>query len=133
IYVNWSNGTDYIQRNAFVLQEVIKWVNSVKLGTEKNVVLGQSMGGVIARYALKNMEDYNLSHDTRTYISQDSPHLGANIPLGYQHAARHGRNQYLKSPFQLLAGEVIVPLFNDGVAVSDYLGILDQPAVKQLL
>src|SRR5690606_34601186 len=72
-------------------------------------------------------------HDTRTYISHDAPHLGANVPLGYQFAARHARNQYVQSPFQLVGGEVIVPLFNDGVAVSDYLGLLDQPAAKQLL
>ncbi len=136
IYVNWSNGTDYLQRNAYVLQEVIKWVNQEKAtvgSTTPNVVLGQSMGGVIARYALKDMENKNLPHDTRTYISQDAPHLGANVPLGYQLAARHARSQYVQSPFQLLAGDVIVPLFNDGVGVSDYLEILDQPAVKQLL
>ncbi|MFN4764549.1 hypothetical protein ACKGJN_15575 [Gillisia sp. Q332] len=136
IYVNWSNGTDYLQRNAYVLQEVIKWVNEEKAkvgSTTPNVVLGQSMGGVIARYALKDMENKGLPHDTRTYISHDAPHLGANVPLGYQFAARHGRSQYVQSPFQLLAGDVIVPLFNDGVGVSDYLELLDQPAAKQLL
>lgn len=48
IYVNWDNGTDFIQRNAYVLEEVIKWVNEQKEdagSTEPNVVLGQSMGG----------------------------------------------------------------------------------------
>lgn len=45
IYVNWDNGTDFIQRNAYVLEAVIKWVNDNKTSTNKNVVLGQSMGG----------------------------------------------------------------------------------------
>ncbi|PKD17150.1 hypothetical protein APR41_06870 [Salegentibacter salinarum] len=133
IYVNWSNGTDYLQRNALVLKEVIEWVNEEKTGEEENVVIGQSMGGLIARYALKNMEDEGVSHETRTYISQDAPHLGANVPLGYQAAARHANKQYVQSPFQLLAGELVVPLFNDGVAVSDYLELIDQPAARQLL
>ncbi|TXD80789.1 hypothetical protein ESY86_19960 [Subsaximicrobium wynnwilliamsii] len=50
IYVNWDSGTDFIQRNAYVLEEVIKWVNDQKAlagSTEPNVVLGQSMGGLI--------------------------------------------------------------------------------------
>ncbi|MCB7480244.1 T9SS type A sorting domain-containing protein [Christiangramia sediminis] len=134
IYVNWNDGTDYIQRNAYALEAVIEWVNDQKTTTEENVVIGQSMGGLIARYALKEMEDDpSLSHDTRLFVSQDSPHLGANIPLGYQYAARNGRNQYVQSPVQLFGGDVVLPLFNNGVGISDYLGLLDEPAVKQML
>jgi hypothetical protein len=57
IYVDWNNGVTFLQRNAYVLQEVIKWVNDNKTTTTQNVVLGQSMGGLIARYALKDMEN----------------------------------------------------------------------------
>ena len=28
IYVDWNNGVDYMQRNAYALEEVIKWVNA---------------------------------------------------------------------------------------------------------
>lgn len=49
IYVDWDNGVDFLQRNAYVLEEVIKWVNQNKTGSEQNVVLGQSMGGLVAR------------------------------------------------------------------------------------
>lgn len=55
IYVNWDNPRDYLERNAFVLEQVITWVNDQKVAsgsTEQNVILGQSMGGIIARYAL---------------------------------------------------------------------------------
>jgi len=31
------------------------------------------------------MENQNLDHDTRLWISFDSPHLGANVPIGFQH------------------------------------------------
>ena len=57
--------------------------------TLENVVVGESMGGLIARYALRTMEEDNEDHDTRLYVSLDSPHRGANIPLGVQYGARH--------------------------------------------
>lgn len=43
------------------------------------------MGGLISRYALRYMEQNSITPDTRLYISFDSPHLGANVPLGFQH------------------------------------------------
>jgi len=134
IYVNWDKGTDVIQRNAYLLKEIIEWVNDEKVDNSiQNVILGQSMGGLVARYALKYMEDHNEDHDTRLYISHDSPHLGANVPLAYQAAARHARRQYIRSPYQLLAGELVVPIFNEGVSVNDYLNLIDEYAVKQML
>ena len=110
IYVDWNNGVDFLQRNAFVLEEVIKWVNQNKSGSQQNVVLGQSMGGLIARYALKDMENKGLNHQTRMYVSHDAPHHGANTPLSVQHSARHLRNMYINTPIPLLAGEVVLPL-----------------------
>ncbi len=91
IYVDWKNGTDYLQRNAYLLETIIQWVNANKQAVggviQPNVVLRQSMGGVIARYALKDMENTGLNHNTRLYISDDAPHQGANVPQGYQHLA----------------------------------------------
>ena len=110
IYVDWNNGVDFLQRNAFVLEEVIKWVNQNKSGSQQNVVLGQSMGGLIARYALKNMENKGLNHQTRMYVSHDAPQLGANTPLSVQYSARHLRNMYINTPIPLLTGEVVLPL-----------------------
>jgi hypothetical protein len=71
IYVNWDNPRAHLQLNAYVLEAVINWVNQEKEpNADQNVVLGQSMGGVIARYALADMEDdLNLDHDTKLYIS----------------------------------------------------------------
>lgn len=60
IYVDWANGTDFLQRNALLLERVIRWVNEQKAidgSTQPNVVLGQSMGGVISRWALRDMEN----------------------------------------------------------------------------
>jgi hypothetical protein len=80
VYINWRNGTDWLQRNALVLEEVIRWVNANKQPLngvmQPNVVLGSSMGGVIARMALGRMDrngGFN-AHQTSLYVSLDAPH-----------------------------------------------------------
>lgn len=50
VYVDFNNGTDYIQRNAYLLETVIKWVNQNKTGTQPNAMLTMSMGGLVAQY-----------------------------------------------------------------------------------
>lgn len=85
VYVDFINSEEYIQANANTLRAVIEWVNSQKASvgsSEPNIIMGQSMGGLIARYALKKMEIENVVHETSIYISHDAPHLGANVPLG---------------------------------------------------
>ncbi len=80
-----DGGADFIQRNAFVLVELINEINAQKVGDEELVIIGPSMGGLISRYALAYMEQNSLEHDTRLWLSFDSPHLGANVPIGFQH------------------------------------------------
>lgn len=131
IYIDWQNGTEDLRLNALLLKTVIQCINSKKVpnglnGIEKNVVLGQSMGGVIARYALKKMEDEGLNHDVRLYISHDSPHQGSNVPLGFQAMAIHAQNTYFKVP---LVGSI---KFIDGSNAS-LLFLNYTPAAKQLL
>ncbi|MCC9063581.1 T9SS type A sorting domain-containing protein [Flavobacterium piscisymbiosum] len=117
IYVNWKNGVDFIQRNAYVLEEVIKYVNTRKAAagsTTPNVIIGQSMGGLIARYALRDIElNRNFNHDTQMYISHDAPHLGANTPLSVQYAMRHIRNIYVSSPIAMITGESDIPVISN--------------------
>lgn len=80
-----DGGSDYIQRNAFTLMKLINTINSIKENNgEKLVVIGPSMGGLISRYALAYMEQNGMNHNTRLWVSFDSPHLGANIPIGDQ-------------------------------------------------
>jgi hypothetical protein len=138
VYVNWRNGTDYLQRNAYVLEEVIRWVNAQKqpLGgvIQPNVVLGSSMGGVIARMALGDMDRAGgmAAHQTRLYVSLDAPHQGANVPLGYQAAARHAGRMYIGSgPIGAVVEDV--QFFRNGLSPLFTLLLADQPAAKQLL
>ncbi|RQO31289.1 hypothetical protein DBR32_04795 [Taibaiella sp. KBW10] len=94
-----DGGADYIERNAMVLVKLIQLVNaglSQSSSNEKIVVVGPSMGGQIARYGLAYMEKYGLNHNTRLYVSFDSPHKGANIPLSLQksiYAMGYGLNK----------------------------------------
>ncbi len=80
-----DGGTDFIERNAMLLVDLITTINNQKIGTNKNVIIGPSMGGLISRYALNYMENQSLNHDTRLWLSFDSPHNGANVPIGFQH------------------------------------------------
>jgi pimeloyl-ACP methyl ester carboxylesterase len=123
-YVSSSDGTtvidggaDFIQRNAFILAELITTINGLKVGTEENVVIGPSMGGLISRYALRYMEQNALDHDTRLYLSFDSPHLGANVPIGVQYLF----NYMVNGDPEITAAEPLVS------------GLLNSAAAKQML
>jgi hypothetical protein len=89
IILNFWNGSDYIQRNAYLLEKLIETVNAYPSVRHELVVLGLSMGGLVARYALADMEKRNEKHNTRLYISFDAPHQGAYIPVGIQAMARY--------------------------------------------
>lgn len=91
IYVDWMNSEADIRDNARLLVKIIDWVNAEKVDSgsdESNIVLGESMGGLVARYALRTMELEGRVHETSVYISHDSPHLGAHVPLGALYAIR---------------------------------------------
>lgn len=82
-----NGGADFIERNAMALATLIKSFNAqlkTNGSSEKLAIVGPSMGGQISRYALASLEKQGIDHNTRLWISVDSPHLGANIPLGDQ-------------------------------------------------
>jgi len=84
IVLNWKLPQVAMQLNAQILEQFINHINMVKSTTEQLVITGVSMGGVLARYALANMENKGESHQTKLFISFDSPQQGAHIPLGVQ-------------------------------------------------
>lgn len=106
-------GTDYIERNAMTLITLIEAINDCKAGNNPIKVVGFSMGGLIARYALAYMEANNMTHDVDLFVSVDSPHQGAVVPIGIQEAA-----------------ELIDDIIPGGDVATT---ILDTPAAKQLL
>ena len=108
-----DGGADYIERNAMTHISLYQYLNSTVFNngsSEQLTIMGPSMGGQISRYALAYMEEHNLSHNTKLWVSIDSPHLGANIPmaaqanlyfLGYVHGNQDAKDKYdflLNSP-----------------------------------
>lgn len=89
-----DGGADYIERNAMNMVTLIQKLNNnlqTNGSTEQLAIAAPSMGGQITRYALAYMEKMfaqtglnKWKHNTRLWISIDSPHLGANIPYGLQ-------------------------------------------------
>jgi hypothetical protein len=136
VYVDYANGTDWIQRNVSLVEDVIQRVNTMKLNAgsnQPNVVLGISMGGLCARYALRDMENNGQDHQTRLYISWDSPHQGANVPEGYQRLVRHVRDLYISTAASTGGvANLFVPAFTN-VNPRKLLNIADEPASKQML
>ncbi len=86
ILLNFKDSKLYIQSNAFMFVKLMEIINdSLKVGQNGDIVIGASTGGVVARYGLAYMEKNNVEHQTRLFSTFDTPHKGANIPLGDQY------------------------------------------------
>ncbi len=137
VFVDFVNSTDFIQRNAYMVEEVIRQINQLKAvsgSTEKNVVLGMSMGGLVGRYALRHMEIEGETHDTKLYVSHDTPHQGANVPLAAQALVRHLVGEQVSLPVFLSLFNINLFDFDDNFSeLGEGLALLQSPAAKQML
>ena len=87
ILIDFKDGAGDIKHNANILIQFINWANNELSNNNSDnnlVIAGASMGGVVSRYALSKMEQTDQNHNTRMFISIDSPQNGANIPIGDQ-------------------------------------------------
>jgi len=85
VFVNYTESKTYIQANAMLFVKVMQYLNqNYKASLNGNVVIGASMGGLVARYGLSYMEKHNIPHETKLFAAFDSPNRGANVPLGDQ-------------------------------------------------
>ena len=125
VFIDYANGTDDIMLNASLFKAVLDYVNTNKdpASTEQNVVMGMSMGGLIARYKLAKMEKAAPgSTHTRLLILQDSPQRGANFPLGLSALIRQAQLSF--GSYTTGDADIILQEVN---------ALLDQPGTKQLL
>ena len=113
VVLDFTDATDYIQRNAFVFTELLAQVEGAIEPGRTIPVVGASMGGLVARYGLAWLEANAIPHRVNTFISFDSPQRGANIPLGLQHWV------------QFFAGQ--------SADAAIFQGILESPAARQML
>ncbi len=86
IILDFDDGGTYIEKNAMVVNQLLQTLyNEHKNWLQKDfVVIGPSMGALIGQFALAYMEANNIAHHTRTFISFDGPHQGANVAFGVQ-------------------------------------------------
>jgi hypothetical protein len=113
VVLDFTESTDYIQRNAFVLVDLLHQVQALIDGEQDYPLVGASMGGLVARYALAWMENNADPHRARNFVSFDVPHAGANIPLGIQYW---------------------LDFFSDqSTEAANLLARLDTPAARQML
>ena len=110
VFVNFKEGAGDIVKNANQLRNLFNDVLNEQYRdnkTEEIILIGPSMGGVITRIALTQMENEGEEHLVKSWISFDSPHKGANIPLALQHSINFG-SKFAPSPSSLFASNPMV-------------------------
>ncbi len=123
IFIDWNDGVDDIRRNAITMERVINQINAMKTGAEQNVVMGISMGGLVARYALASMTKRNVNSQTRLLVTHDSPHQGAYVPLAFQHMVTGLQNRTILG----------IRIGSIGSFVDQGVQLLNRPAPQQQL
>lgn len=86
VFIDFKDASADLFANGNTVIRILKWLESQKVGNDGISVIGASMGGIVARYAIRQMELTECGHCVKLYGTFDSPHRGANIPLGLQHA-----------------------------------------------
>ncbi|MUN41135.1 esterase/lipase family protein [Actinomadura litoris] len=84
IILGYQDCAASILDNARAATACVKKAIAERRGEAKLAVGGFSMGGIITRYALAAMEHAEDDHQTGTYVSYDSPHHGAWLPVAVQ-------------------------------------------------
>ena len=82
VILGFGNGMDRIEANAEVAMACIE--AAMARTRAPLVVGGVSMGGLVTRYALAAMEKQGRPHQTRMYLSIDTPHAGSHTALAVQ-------------------------------------------------
>lgn len=91
VFVDFITNRDRIEANAMALASILQQINQqlTNNGSDANIELvGASMGGLISRVALRQMELAGCCHNVKLFTTYASPHLGANIPLAIQHSLK---------------------------------------------
>jgi pimeloyl-ACP methyl ester carboxylesterase len=120
IVLDYTDAMRNIFENAALARAAVEYVNANRSNAaDKFTVIGASMGGLVTRIALADMDRdpalYGIS-GVDSWISFDSPHSGANIPLGIQ--------EFL---------DFFYDKDSSFAAAEELLTILNQPAAKQML
>jgi hypothetical protein len=84
ILLGFQERTASIVTNAEAAKAAIRRTVDERSDSSQLAVGGFSMGGLITRYALAELESEHVAHETALYFSYDTPHRGGVIPIGIQ-------------------------------------------------
>lgn len=87
VLVGFEERSASILTNADAMIAAIMRARAEQIGDNPMVAGGFSMGGLVARYALAKMEADGIDHGVGVYLSYDSPHRGAWVPIALQNLA----------------------------------------------
>jgi hypothetical protein len=99
IIVGFAERSASILDNAQAVEEAIFRAIGQRRGDAPLAVGGFSMGGLITRYALADLEFKRMDHQTAVYWSYDSPHRGAWIPISLQAFAHYAKARNIDGSF----------------------------------
>ena len=85
VLVDFGDGTAHLEHNAHLLADILRHLRDHRTDPRPMAIAGASMGGQLARMALRELEMSDELHCHQLFVSLDSPHHGANVPLGLQH------------------------------------------------
>ncbi|MFD9370050.1 esterase/lipase family protein [Streptomyces sp. NPDC060020] len=117
VLLGFNDRSASILDNADVAIECIRRTVADREGDAMLTVGGFSMGGMVTRYALAKMERQREDHQTATYLSYDTPHRGAWLPLGVQAFAHFVKEKWGSS-------NPLLSLYSD---------LVNSPAARQML
>lgn len=133
--LNFQAPDHKIEVNAEIVKTLIKdIINEDRTGEIfEGIYIGESMGGLIGRVALKELENEGYDHKFNLYVSYDSPQKGAYIPLGLQWLAddlKFFLPGYVSNSYLV---DLIEEIFGFDAPIADLYGILNSNAAKQML
>ena len=123
VFVDFLTNRASIQSNARALASILAQLNQqldANGSIEQIEMIGASMGGLIARVALRELELADCCHNVKLFTTFSTPHLGANIPLAFQQSMK---DMIARSNFSGNLNELEM----------QYNSILNSPAARQML
>ncbi|MEO6283357.1 MAG: T9SS type A sorting domain-containing protein [Dyadobacter sp.] len=123
VLLDYSDARAAMEDNAQVLKALIQQVNQMKTGNAQSIVIGESMSGMVARWALRQMENEGIVHQVKLMLCYDTPHQGANVPVGL--------TQLMREANPTLFTQVILKFF--AKRWRDYFLAINTPAARQML
>ena len=100
VFVDFQSNHASVEKNSAALISLLEQIKKICDSTRTAAgltpltapihVVGASMGGLIARVALRQMELSGCCHGVSSFGTLSTPHRGANLPLSAQHALVDG-------------------------------------------